>query len=344
MLAEWGSAAIARPRSPVCSRPSRSRPGAGSARRSSSCRPSGASTWCTAFDAERIGAQDPALPQVQVAGAGRLLPLRSRRDARAALRTRARRLARLPAALRSRPRFAPSDRDAIMDFDAIVVGSGISGGWVAKELCERGLQDAADRARPPRQSHDRLSGFRRALGSAESRQGAGGRSAPSTTPIQSPATRSTPRPSNGGCETASIRIRRPRIARSTGCAGITSVAGRSPGARQTYRLSDYRFQRQPARTATASTGRFATPTSRRGTTASNASPASPAATKDSSSCPTGSFLPPMDLNCVELASSRSIESNHPTRRVTIGPLRASDRAHGRTHRARARPLPAAQHL
>ena len=27
-----------------------------------------------------------------------------------------------------------------MDFDAIVVGSGISGGWVAKELCERGLR------------------------------------------------------------------------------------------------------------------------------------------------------------------------------------------------------------
>ncbi|WP_293519752.1 FAD-dependent oxidoreductase, partial [Phenylobacterium sp.] len=25
-------------------------------------------------------------------------------------------------------------------FDAIVVGSGISGGWVAKELCERGLK------------------------------------------------------------------------------------------------------------------------------------------------------------------------------------------------------------
>jgi glycine/D-amino acid oxidase-like deaminating enzyme len=27
-----------------------------------------------------------------------------------------------------------------MDFDAIVVGSGITGGWVAKELCERGVK------------------------------------------------------------------------------------------------------------------------------------------------------------------------------------------------------------
>src|SRR5688572_11919790 len=27
-----------------------------------------------------------------------------------------------------------------MDFDAIVVGSGITGGWAAKELCEKGLK------------------------------------------------------------------------------------------------------------------------------------------------------------------------------------------------------------
>ncbi len=28
----------------------------------------------------------------------------------------------------------------VNNYDAIVVGSGISGGWAAKELCERGLK------------------------------------------------------------------------------------------------------------------------------------------------------------------------------------------------------------
>jgi choline dehydrogenase-like flavoprotein len=27
-------------------------------------------------------------------------------------------------------------------YDAIVIGSGISGGWAAKELCEKGIKDA----------------------------------------------------------------------------------------------------------------------------------------------------------------------------------------------------------
>ncbi|HRE80752.1 MAG TPA: FAD-binding protein, partial [Opitutaceae bacterium] len=34
-------------------------------------------------------------------------------------------------------------------FDAIVIGSGISGGWAAKELCERGLRTLVlERGRP----------------------------------------------------------------------------------------------------------------------------------------------------------------------------------------------------
>ena len=35
------------------------------------------------------------------------------------------------------------------EYDAIVVGSGVSGGWAAKELCEKGLKTLVlDRGRP----------------------------------------------------------------------------------------------------------------------------------------------------------------------------------------------------
>lgn len=43
------------------------------------------------------------------------------------------------------------------DFDAIVIGSGISGGWAAKELCERGLKVLVlDRGKPLKHSVDYL--------------------------------------------------------------------------------------------------------------------------------------------------------------------------------------------
>ena len=109
-------------------------------------------------------------------------------------------------------------------------------------------------------------------------------------------------------------------------------------------LQRHRFQRQQAKTATASTGRFATRTFRRGTTASNASPASPAATKDSSSCPTA-------VSCRRWNSTASSSTFKQQAREQPSvaprddrPLRASDRAHRRAHRARARALPAAQRV
>ena len=34
------------------------------------------------------------------------------------------------------------------NYDAIVVGSGISGGWAAKELCEKGLKTLVDLGLP----------------------------------------------------------------------------------------------------------------------------------------------------------------------------------------------------
>ena len=44
---------------------------------------------------------------------------------------------------------AVSRSDAGADYEAIVVGSGISGGWAAKELCERGLRTLVLEAGPP---------------------------------------------------------------------------------------------------------------------------------------------------------------------------------------------------
>jgi len=41
-------------------------------------------------------------------------------------------------------------------FDAIVVGSGISGGWAAKELTEKGLKSSCFRAWSRDQAHRRL--------------------------------------------------------------------------------------------------------------------------------------------------------------------------------------------
>src|SRR6267143_2510605 len=79
------------------------------------------------------------LPHVQGADARRLLHVRGRRHARAAPCTGAGALRRVRPARADR---SDVGRVIVKDepYDAIVVGSGITGGWAAKELCERGLR------------------------------------------------------------------------------------------------------------------------------------------------------------------------------------------------------------
>src|SRR6266545_1979336 len=78
------------------------------------------------------------LPAHEVAHAVRLFHLRGRGHGRVALRGGARLLRRLHGA--REPARRPGRLLMPPTFDAIVVGSGISGGWAAKELCERGLK------------------------------------------------------------------------------------------------------------------------------------------------------------------------------------------------------------
>ena len=241
-----------------------------------------------------------ALSQVQVSGAGRLLPVRNRRDAGAALRTRARRLALLPAAHGNRPRFGRTERAPwISTPSSSAPGSAAAGSPrnCASADCKTLVIERGRHV----ETQDRLPGFRHALGSAASRHGARGRSAPSTTPIQS----TVPRVQLG--HQAMVGASDSEHPYLTPEGSAVPLDPRLSPRRPLDHLGPpdlsherHRFQRQQATTATASTGRSATRTSRRGTTASKRSPASPAANEGLEQLPDGQFLPPMELNCVEL--------------------------------------------
>ena len=174
-----------------------------------------------------------------------------------------------------------------MDFDAIVVGSGISGGWVAKELCERGLKTLVIERGRHVEHRDRLPGFRDALGGAASRPGAAGRDRRALRDPE-PVLRL-----QLGDQTMVGARQRASLRHAGGPAVLLDprLSPRRPLAHLgAPDLSHERLSTSTptSSTATASTGRSVIRIFRRGTTASNDSPASPARTKVSSSCPTGS--------------------------------------------------------
>jgi choline dehydrogenase-like flavoprotein len=203
-----------------------------------------------------------------------------------------------------------------MDFDVIVVGSGISGGWVAKELCERGLRTLViERGRDVKHGSDYLD---------------------FVTPWEVPNRGMVPE--NEIAEHYAIQsqcyafnsasqqwwVRDSEHPYSTPADRPYQwlrgyhLGGRSlTWGRQTYRMSDVDFNGHaldglgidwPIRYSDISpwydrVERFA------GISGAN---------EGLEHLPDGQFLPPMDLNCVEVAFKKRTETDYPTRRVTIG--------------------------
>ena len=285
-------------------------------RHSSSCPGRRADGRRRTFDEERVGAPGPGVPQVQIPRARRLLPVRNRRDAGAALRARARCLAFLSAADGDRPRFGGLN-DA-MDFDAIVVGSGISGGWVAKELCERGLKTLViERGRNVKHRTDYLDFA--APWDVPHRGMVPEDEVAEHYAIQSTVLRVQLR------DQAMVGARQRASVLDAGRPALLLDARLSPG-RPLDHLGPpdlsherLRFQRATARTATASTGRFGTPTFRRGTTASRRF-AGISGRERRTRAIAGRAVPAADG--AQLRRSRVQEAhrraNIPTRRVTVG--------------------------
>jgi choline dehydrogenase-like flavoprotein len=203
-----------------------------------------------------------------------------------------------------------------MDFDAIVVGSGISGGWVAKELCERGLKTLViERGRNVNHRDDYLD---------------------FATPWQVPNRGMVPQDEvaehyaiQSQCYAFSTATKQWWVRDSEHPYATPPdrpyswirgyhLGGRSiTWARQTYRMSDVDFNANkldghgvdwPIRYADISpwydrVERFA------GISRAN---------EGLEQLPDGQFLPPLALNCVESAFKQRIEEYYPTRRVTPG--------------------------
>jgi choline dehydrogenase-like flavoprotein len=203
-----------------------------------------------------------------------------------------------------------------MIFDAIVVGSGISGGWVAKELCERGFKTLMlERGRPVTHRDDYMD-FATPWelpnrGRVPQEEVAEHYSVQSKCYAFNSATKQWwVRDSEHPYETPADRPY--NWYRGYHLGGRSLMWGR-----QTYRYSDIDFDANkkdghgidwPIRYADLS------PWYDRVETFAGISGAS----EGLAQLPDGQFLPPLDLNCVELEFKRKLEADHPSRRVTVG--------------------------
>ncbi len=203
-----------------------------------------------------------------------------------------------------------------MEFDVIVVGSGISGGWVAKEMCERGFKTLViERGRHVDHKADYLDfsppwevANRGMVAEAEVAE---------HYPIQSQCHAFNSASKQWWVKDSEHPYSTPEGRPYNWVRGY-HLGGRSlTWGRQTYRLSDVDFDSHradghgadwPFRYADIApwydhVERFA------GISGQN---------EGIAQLPDGQFLPPMALNCVEHAFKKQVESDHPTRRVTVG--------------------------
>jgi choline dehydrogenase-like flavoprotein len=203
-----------------------------------------------------------------------------------------------------------------MDFDAIVVGSGISGGWVAKELCERGLRTLMiERGRHVNHKKDYLDFSppwelpnRGLVPEDEVRE---------HYPIQGTSYAFNAATKQFWVKDSEHPYSTPENRAFNWMRGY-HLGGRSlTWARQTYRFSDIDFSANkkdghgvdwPIRYADISpwydrVERFA---------------GISGAAEGLEQLPDGQFLQPLEFNCAERAFKERLEKQHPTRRVTIG--------------------------
>ena len=203
-----------------------------------------------------------------------------------------------------------------MDFDAIVVGSGISGGWVAKELCERGVKTLIiERGRHVEHKKDYLD-FATPW-EVPNRGSVPEDEVAQHYPIQSQSYAFNSATKQWWVRDSEHPYETPEERPFSWIRGY-HLGGRSINwGRQSYRLSDLDFTANkldghgidwPIRYADLSpwydrVERFV------GVAGAN---------EGLEQLPDGQFLPPLDLTCLEVAFKKKIEAEFPKRRITSG--------------------------